>query len=212
MNDQLGVFAAITILSVTLLYPQLSSALDEPEELTLERLDLLEDTILEQPSKPRFQDQLFELELPRQWGLKTRRDSVFIFAPLDNRDATFTVKLERIPLGTRAKHVWLRDRDQRYARYPRFSTKAPVLELTVAGFPSARILGSYFFQGNQQYPRTVETTYIVRGNEDFILELDCFTAHASRLSADVTSLYRSFVPRPQSHERRSKAPVDNVPF
>ena len=212
MNNPLCATFIAFILSVALLQPQRAYALDDPEELTLDRLDLLEDTILEPQSKPRFQDQLFELELPRQWALKTRSESVFIFVPLDNRDATFTVRLEPIPLGTRAKHVWLRDRDQRYARYPRFSTQAPVLDLTMAGFPAARILGSYFFQGNQQYPRTVETTYIVRGNEVFILELDCFTAHASRLTRDVSSLYQTFVPRPSQSERRNKAPVDNVPY
>ena len=186
--------------------------LAEPEELSLDQLDLLEESILEPKAKPAFQSQLFTFDLPPRWALTERNDTSFIFRPTDGRDATMLIRIQSIPLGTRPKHVWLQEKEHRYKRYPRFSVMGPVLEMDLNGNPSARILASYYYQGNQQYPRTIETTYLVRENEVFILELDCFTAHASRISRDASTMYQSFIARPSSNQRTRQRPVDNVPY
>ena len=183
-----------------------------PEDLSLDQLDLFEESILEPKTRPLFESQLFELNLPPRWALVQRSDRQFLFKPTDGRDATLLIRLENIPMGTRPKHVWLQERERRYKRYPRFSVVGPALELTLGGFPAARILASYFFQGNQAYPRTIETTYVVRENEVFILELDCFTAQASRLAKDASTMYQSFIPRPSAAQRSRRRPVDNVPY
>ena len=182
------------------------------EDLSLDKLDLFEESILEPKTRPLFESQLFELNLPPRWALVQRSDRQFLFKPTDGRDATLLIRLENIPMGTRPKHVWLQERERRYKRYPRFSVVGPALELTLGGFPAARILASYFFQGNQAYPRTIETTYVVRENEVFILELDCFTAQASRLAKDASTMYQSFIPRPSAAQRTRRRPVDNVPY
>ena len=182
------------------------------EDLSLDQLDLFEESILEPKTRPLFESQLFELNLPPRWALVQRSDRQFLFKPTDGRDATLLIRLENIPMGTRPKHVWLQERERRYKRYPRFSVVGPALELTLGGFPAARILASYFFQGNQAYPRTIETTYVVRENEVFILELDCFTAQASRLAKDASTMYQSFIPRPSAAQRTRRRPVDNVPY
>ena len=193
-----------------LFFPLASQA--NPEDLSLDQLDLLEESILEPKTRPLFESQLFELDLPPRWALVQRSDRQFLFKPTDGRDATLLIRLEKIPVGTRPKHVWLQERERRYKRYPRFSVVGPALELTLGGFPAARILASYFFQGNQAYPRTVETTYVVRENEVFILELDCFTAQASRLAKDASTMYQSFIPRPSATQRTRRRSVDNVPY
>ena len=182
------------------------------EDLSLDKLDLFEESILEPKTRPLFESQLFELNLPPRWALVQRSDRQFLFKPTDGRDATLLIRLENIPMGTRPKHVWLQERERRYKRYPRFSVVGPALELTLGGFPAARILASYFFQGNQAYPRTIETTCVVRENEVFILELDCFTAQASRLAKDASTMYQSFIPRPSAAQRTRRRPVDNVPY
>ena len=191
------------------------SSSDQPgnsEDPSLDQLDLFEESILEPKTRPLFESQLFELNLPPRWALVQRSDRQFLFKPTDGRDATLLIRLENIPMGTRPKHVWLQERERRYKRYPRFSVVGPALELTLGGFPAARILASYFFQGNQAYPRTIETTYVVRENEVFILELDCFTAQASRLAKDASTMYQSFIPRPSAAQRTRRRPVDNVPY
>ena len=121
------------------------------------------------------------------------------------------IRLENIPVGTRPKHVWLQERERRYKRYPRFSVVGPALELTLGGSrrSNPRLL---LLPGNQAYPRTVETTYVVRENEVFIIELDCFTAQASRLAKDASTMYQSFIPRPSATQRTRRRPVDNVPY
>ena len=189
-----------------------TKTLADPDELSLEQLDLLEESILEPKAKPLFQSQLFVFDLPPRWALTERNDTSFVFRPTDGRDATLLVKVQTIPRGTRPKHVWLHEKEQRYKRYPRFSVVGPPLEFELGGFPAARILASYYYQGNQQYPRTVETTYVVRDNEVFILELDCFTAQASRITKDASSMYQSFIPRPTAERRTRQRPVDNVPY
>ena len=184
-----------------------------PDELNLEQLDLLEESILEPKSqKPAFDSQLFVLDLPARWTLTERNNTSFVFRPTDGRDATLLIRVQKIPLGTRPKHVWLQEKDSRYKRYPRFSVVGPTLDLELNGHASSRILASYFYQGNQQYPRTIETTYVVRENEVFILELDCFTAHASRVTRDASTMYQSFIPRPSAQQRTRQRPVDNVPY
>lgn len=183
-----------------------------PEDLNLEQLDLLEESILEPQKKPIFNSQIFELDLPPRWALVQRDDTSFLFKPTDRRDATLQIRIQNIPNGTRPKHVLLREKEQRYKRYPRFTTVGPPLELSIGGFPAARMLASYYFQGNQQYPRTVETTYVVRESEVFIIELDCFTAQASRVSKDASTIYQSFIPRPTAAQRSKPRQVDNVPY
>ena len=200
----------LSLIALVWIFPQATGA--EPEELSLDQLDLLEESILEPKAKPAFQSQLFTFDLPPRWALTERNDTSFVFRPTDGRDATMLIRVQNIPLGTRPKHVWLQEKERRYKRYPRFSVVGPVLEMDLGGNPSARILASYYYQGNQQYPRTIETTYLVKNNEVFILELDCFTAHASRLSRDASTMYQSFIPRPSSTERTRQRPVDNVPY
>ena len=183
-----------------------------PDDLSLDQLDLLEESILEPKAKPLFQSQLFVFDLPSRWALTERNDTSFVFRPTDGRDATLLIRVQPIPHGTRPKHVWLQEKERRYKRYPRFSAVGPPLEFELGGQPAARILASYYYQGNQQYPRTIEATSVVRNNEVFILELDCFTAQASRISKDASTMYQSFIPRPTSEHRSRQRPVDNVPY
>ena len=206
MNKLSGLTCGFGLLLVS------SLSIATTDELSLEQLDLLEESILEPQAKPLFESKLFEVDLPSRWALTQRNETSFVFRPSDGRDATMFIRLEQIPVGTRPKHVWLQDKERRYKRYPRFAPVGPALEFSLGGYPAARILASYYYQGNQQYPRTVETTYVVRDNEVFILELDCFTAQASRLAKDASTFYQSFIPRPETPRRTRQRPVDNVPY
>ena len=68
-----------------LFFPLASQA--NPEDLSLDQLDLLEESILEPKTRPLFESQLFELDLPPRWALVQRSDRQFLFKPTDGRDA-----------------------------------------------------------------------------------------------------------------------------
>jgi hypothetical protein len=142
-------------------------------------------------------DGSFALRVPGSWAVKEQRgqrDRVTLrslYAP----DAFIEVRRMAVSAGARPKQLVLIAKDARLSKLPHYHDVV-VREMSVGGVPAASIMGSYWYQGNVQFPRAVEELFLVNGNEAYVFHFECFEPMAQALAPDVGSIYASFVSHP----------------
>jgi hypothetical protein len=87
------------------------------------------------------------------------------------------------------------------------------------GLTGASVLGTFWYQGNAEYPRAIEEVYLVVGREAFEFHFECFAPLSGQLSAELNRVYASFVPHPPTPapsaapgEDSDEDPLDKIPF
>ena len=160
-------------------------------------------------------NRLFQLTLPERWEAKTFKDQPGLveFRFTAPYAAWVQVRHLSVPAGARPKQLALRGRDQRLRKLPHFELQEE-RDLEVHGVPAATLTGTYWYQGNAQYPRMVEEMYLVSGTDAFVFHFECFEPAADAISGDLNHIYDSFVPRPEAMTTPTveENPLDTIPF
>ena len=142
-------------------------------------------------------DGSFALKVPGSWAIKeekARKDRLLLRS-LMAPDAFVEMRKIRVSPGARPKQLALVAKDARLGKMPHFQ-QLVVREMMVAGMPAASIMGTYWYQGNAEYPRVVEEVFLVGQTEGYVFHFECFEPLAQALAPQVDAIYASFVPHP----------------
>lgn len=142
-------------------------------------------------------DGSFALKVPGSWAVKEQKgqkDRVSLRS-LYAKDAFIEVRRMAVSPGARPKQLVLIAKEARLNKLPHYQDVV-MREMVVGGVPAASIMGSYWYQGNAQFPRAVEELFLVSGNEAYVFHFECFEPLAQALAPDVNSIYSSFVAHP----------------
>ena len=160
---------------------------------------------------------LFKVQLPSGWEAKEFKDQPgLIEFRVTKRPYTAWVQIRHLTVaeGARPKQLALRGRDQRLKLMPHFEMQEEH-DLELHGVPAATLTGTFWYQGNAQYPRVVEELYMVSGTDAFVFHFECFEPAADAVSHELNQFYDSFVPRPDNRPAPAapeENPLDTIPF
>lgn len=168
----------------------------------------------------RAPDGSFGMALPQAWTPKSwsREKATAFFIIQSQADAWMQVR--RVPVldGAQARQLAARGKEFRLSKLPHFR-EVGRRDVVFNGVVGASIFGTYWFQGNAQYPRAVEEVYMVVGQEAYEFHFECFEPMAGAIAGDVNRVYASFVPHPALSTPKSAEPdedlaekFDKVPF
>jgi hypothetical protein len=172
------------------------------------------------PAAPyRAPDGSFGIKLPAAWVPKSwsRERAMAVFQIQTMGDAWLQVIRVPIVDGAQARQLAARGKEFRLSKLPHF-TEVGRRDVVFNGVVGASIFGTYWYQGNAQYPRAVEEVYLVVGHEAFEFHFECFEPIAGQLAADVNRVYQSFVPHPPITAPKAETPdsdadyFDKIPF
>ena len=162
---------------------------------------------------------LYQVSLPIGWESHTYSDQPgLVELRAKNRPYTLFMQIRHLAVGegARAKQLQLRGRDLRLNKLPHFVLLAE-REVELHGAPAAVTTGTYWYQGNIQYPRVVEEMYLVAGQDAFIFHLECFLPAAEGMAGEIDRIYSSFIVRPGEgvtapSDDDEDDPLDKIPF
>lgn len=165
-------------------------------------------------------DGSFGLRVPMSWAIKEQRQEPgrVLLRSTMAADAFVEVRRFQVTPGARPKQLVLRALESRLSKLPHFASLMR-RDLAVAGLPAASVMGTYWYQGNAQFPRAVEELFVVTGNEGYMFHFECFEPMAQALAPDVNSIYLSFAPHPPAlapapmpNQSDDASPWDSIPF
>jgi hypothetical protein len=163
---------------------------------------------------------LFSVTLPPGWTPKTFADKPdLVELRITGRPGNAWLQVQRLPVaeGARARQLLVRAVDARLKKLPHF-TEVQRRDVDFNGLKGAGLVGTFWYQGNAQYPRAFEEIYLVLGNEAFELHFECFEPLSQSLAYDLNRVYSSFVPRPPVSTPQvnpgddDEDPLDKIPF
>ncbi len=163
---------------------------------------------------------MFSVRLPPGWEPRTVAERPdFVELRMLNSPGTAWLQVQRIPVseGARAKQLLLRALELRLKKLPHFAETGR-RDIIINGIKGASLTGSFWYQGNAEYPRAIEEIYIVIGKEAFELHFECFEPLSGQMAGELDKLYQTFVPRPPQQsavpmpEEEEEDPLDNIPF
>lgn len=144
-------------------------------------------------------DGSFALRVPQSWMVKddkAHQDRVHLRS-LMAPDAFVEMRKIAVSPGARAKQLALIAKETRLSKMPHFKTVV-VREMPINGAPAASIMGTYWYQGNAEFPRVVEEIFLVGQKEGYVFHFECFEPMAPMLAPEVNAIYSSFVAHPQA--------------
>ena len=123
--------------------------------------------------------------------------------------AIFRVHRRGVGEGARAKQLLVKALDERLRKLPHFREEMR-REVMLSGIKASSITGTFWYQANAQYPRTVEEVFLVFGKDAFELHFECFTPLGAQLSPILERIYQSFQPRPSDEAPAAPAADDDA--
>ena len=158
----------------------------------------------------------FRVQLFNDWGVVPRPgdSSLIEFRPTKTQIRIFIhVRRVRVPAGASSMQMALNAREQRLRELPHWQEHGQ-RKVIVGGRPAVVITGQYAFQGNIQYPITLEEVYVVVDEEAFVIHFECFTPDAGRYTRAMETFYSTFIPRPSPVQLKPPAErsITTVPF
>ncbi len=140
-------------------------------------------------------DGSFALKVPQSWVVKedkAHKDRVHLRS-LTAPDAFVEMRKIAVSPGARPKQLALIAKDVRLGKMPHFKQQV-IREMPVNGIPAASIMGTYWYQGNAEFPRVVEEIFLVGQTQGYVFHFECFEPMAPMLAPEVNAIYTSFVP------------------
>ena len=137
-----------------------------------------------------------------------------------NTSAHAKILIERIevPTGAHPRQLRLRALETHLAQLAGFRNLSQ-RDIVIAGNPAAVVTGTYPRQGNIQYPRAIEQTFVVQGRDALRIHFECFEPAASQFAAAVALLYSTLTLQTSTDSAPAKAQpkptpsfVDSVPY
>jgi hypothetical protein len=165
-------------------------------------------------------ERMFSVQLPSNWEPKYFPDQPDFVEFRVEGPGTAWLQVRRLPVpeSARARQLLARAVEKRLSKLPHFAETSR-RDVNFNGLMGASVLGTFWYQGNAQYPRAVEEVYLVVGREAFEFHFECFAPLAGQLSADLNRVYASFVPHPAPappgvgpSEDTDEDPLDKIPF
>ena len=165
-------------------------------------------------------NRLFSLVVPPGWITRTFPDKPdFVEVRMADRPGTAWLQIQRsyVNEGAKPRQMMARAVELRLKKMPHFRELLR-RDVEINGIKAASVLGTYWFQGNAQYPRAVEEVYVVLGHDAYELHFECFEPYSQQLAAELDRLYASFVPRPSTQvpvpaEQEDQDEIlDKIPF
>lgn len=166
-------------------------------------------------------NRLFALNLPPGWITRTFPDRPdFVEVRMADRPGTAWLQVQRtlVAEGAKPRQMMARAVELRLKKLPHFREMLR-RDVEINGVKAASVVGTYWYQGNAQYPRAVEEVYLVLGHDAYELHFECFEPYSHALAGDLNRLYASFVPRPPTQVPVAKDPdedmddaLDRIPF
>jgi hypothetical protein len=156
---------------------------------------------------------LFSVQVPPGWGVALHDDDPYTidFKGVDRPGyGILQVRRIKVPRGAHPRQLLLVAIERRLSKLPNFKI-ADRRDAQVAGNRAAVVTGTYAYQGNLQYPVTIEELFVVTGEEAFIFHFECFAAEAGRLATDLNTFYTSFRPRPAGWNVNQGSPPQAAP-
>lgn len=159
---------------------------------------------------------LFTIDLPNGWEpVTTAKEPDLVELRLNDGAAWLQIRRLSVPIGARPRQLLARAIESRLSHLSHFE-ELQRRDLAINGLKSASILGTFWYQGNAQYPRAFEEIYVIAGKDAFEFHFECFAPLAGDLANDVNKVYASFVPRPPGFGALPMAPpedpIDKIPF
>jgi hypothetical protein len=153
-------------------------------------------------------DRRFAIEIPPAWNvfIDEKDPSTVELRPADGTgEASLFVRRVKVPVGASAKQLRLNALEQRLRKLPSFRELAR-RDAKIGPFIAAAVLGTYYFQGNAQFPRALEEVFIVQGEVAYVFHFECFEPLAPSFAADLDRVYKSFLPDPPARLGSIEAP------
>jgi hypothetical protein len=159
---------------------------------------------------------MFAVEIPSGWEPVTSvKTPDLVELRVVDGSAWLQIHRLRIPESARPRQLLARAVETRLSHLSHFA-ELQRRDLDINGLKAASILGTFWFQGNAQYPRAFEEMYVIAGKEAFEFHFECFQPLSGALAEDVNRIYASFVARPPGTGLLPTAPADNpidkIPF
>lgn len=167
-------------------------------------------------------DRTFSINIPREWQLQpptpAQPHTVTLGGPAKYGSGVLTITHIGVRAGAKAASLLRRRLAKPLGQLPRFEViqRRKIALGTLRG-PS--VLARYAFQGNLQFPRLIEESIVVVGQDAYIFHFDGFAAAAPNYVPDLEAIYGSFLPRPAAAlpdpYRESDKPlqdIERIPF
>jgi hypothetical protein len=141
--------------------------------------------------------QLFQISIPYGWTPFTvNKDPNAIQFRNSARggDAMLTIRKFVVPEEAKPRQLILNAIDTQLSKLPRWRT-IQKRDLSIGGAPGASVLGGFAYQGNLQYPRMVEVTFVVYGTEAYSMYFECLDGTGPQYVQELTTFYTTFTPR-----------------
>jgi hypothetical protein len=153
---------------------------------------------------------LFSIKLPGDFDpvtVKSNKDTVEFVSK--HGEAALLITRVTVPSGANARQMLLNSIEQKLSKLPGFQ-QVQRRDVMIAGAKAAALDGTYNYQGNIQYPRTVEEIFAVFGTDAFYFHFECGPNPGQYVDA-LTTIYTSFVPRPPEEAGPAQPEVEPLP-
>jgi hypothetical protein len=164
------------------------------------------------PSAYTAPGRLFALKLPANWDAITDKNNRDVVEFVSKQQGEGLLRIARltVPVGANPRQLLLNSIENKLAKLPGFKLVGK-RDVVLAGSKAASALGTYNFQGNIQFQRTVEEIFVVFGTDAFYFHYEGFPPSAGDYVDDLNTFYSSFVPRPPDETGAAQPDVEPLP-
>ena len=165
-------------------------------------------------------DGLLSFQIPAGWRLSEVDGSKKTLLIPENTSQHAKILIERIevPKGAHPRQLRLRSLETHLRQLRGFQALSE-RDIVISGQAAAVVTGTYPWQGNIQYPRAVEQTFVVQGQRALRIHFECFEPSAAHFAPSVALLYSTLVLQSAASSDPAKAKpkptpsfVDSVPY
>ncbi|MEK7703355.1 MAG: hypothetical protein AAB426_00240 [Myxococcota bacterium] len=140
----------------------------------------------------------FSLNLPGGWQAAAKPGdpaTIELRTVRRNQEGILQIHHMQVPQGALPRQLLLNALDLRLGKLPGFRELAR-RDVKISGVPASVLTAAYSFQGNIQYPRSLEEIYVVSGTDGYVFHFECFAPVTAAFASDLNAIYSSFVVRP----------------
>ena len=142
---------------------------------------------------------LFKVNLPSGWSVFLPKDDPYTFEFRPQNSGIHTslfIRRVSVPRQANPRQLMLNALEKRLKKLPGLKILRKS-DNPIASYPAATLTAHYLYQGNIQYPKFLEESYVVTQREAFVFHFETFESNAGNLAHDLEAIYSSFQPRPR---------------
>ena len=157
-------------------------------------------------------DGFLSFQIPAGWALSEVDGSKkTVLTPIQTGgNAKLLIERIEVPAGAHPRQLRLRSLETHLRKLKGFESLSE-RDIAISGQPAAVVTGSYPWQGNIQYPRAVEQTFVVLGTHALRIHFECFQPAASTFAPAVALVYSTLTIRSEASNAPAKAQPKPTP-